>query len=81
MPRKKEIPQNGQSDFIITLTPEERLVLENFQLKISLLNREFQAYIAKLQEKYNCTFTEIISLEEGKLRAVKNVDENKTRAN
>ena len=79
MPRKKDLQPNGQ-DFIVTLTPEERLMLENFQLKISILNREFQDYLTKLQDKYDCTFVEIVSLADGKLRAIpaKNNDVSET---
>jgi len=49
---------NG-SEVEIELTEEEKLKFENYQLKLTLLNSEFQGFISQLQAKYGVVITDI----------------------
>jgi hypothetical protein len=77
MPRRKikmeelvNYSANG-SEIEIELTEEEKLKFENYQLKLTLLNNEFQGFISQLQAKYGVVITDISSALNGKIRGKK----------
>jgi Zn-dependent oligopeptidase len=83
MPRRKvkmeefaNYSTNGM-EIEIELTEEEKLKFENYQLKLTLLNNEFQNFILQLQAKYNVIITDISKvLSNGKIRGRKIENEN-----
>jgi Zn-dependent oligopeptidase len=87
MPRKKvkmeelvNYNTNG-SEVEIELTEEEKLKFENYQLKLTLLNNEFQNFILQLQSKYGIVITDISGALSGKVKGRKYEYENKERSN
>jgi len=83
MPRRKvkmeefaNYSANG-SEIEIELTEEEKLKFENYQLKLTLLNNEFQDFISQLQAKYKVVITDISNALNGKVKGRKYEYENK----
>jgi hypothetical protein len=65
----------------IELTEEEKLKFENYQLKLTLLNNEFQGFISQLQVKYGVVITDISNALNGKIKGKKYEYEDKERSN
>jgi hypothetical protein len=61
----------------ILITEEEKLKFENYQLKLTLLNNEFQSFISQLQAKYGVVITDISNALNGKIKGKKYEYENK----
>jgi hypothetical protein len=86
MPRRKikmeelvNYSANG-SEIEIELTEEEKLKFENYQLKLTLLNNEFQGFISQLQAKYGVVITDISNALNGKIKGKKYEYENKKQS-
>lgn len=87
MPRRKvkmeefaNYSTNG-TEVEIELTEEEKLKFENYQLKLTLLNNEFQGFISQLQVKYGVVITDISNALNGKIKGKKYEYEDKERSN
>jgi hypothetical protein len=87
MPRRKvkmeeftNYSTNG-AEVEIELTEEEKLKFENYQLKITLLNSEFQSFISQLQAKYGVIITDISNALNGKIRGKMYEHQNKGQSN
>jgi hypothetical protein len=61
----------------IELSEEEKLKFENYQLKLTLLNNEFQSFISQLQAKYGVIITDVSGALSGKIRGRKYEYEDK----
>jgi adenylosuccinate synthase len=64
------------------LSKEEKLELENYNLKIILLQRQindlndqYQKFLERIEEKYKCKIVNIISIENGHLKVEKEIAE------
>jgi hypothetical protein len=86
MPRRKvkmeefaNYSTNG-SEIEIELTEEEKLKFENYQLKLTLLNNEFQGFISQLQAKYGVVITDISNALNGKIKGKKYEYEDKKQS-
>ena len=67
---------NG-SEVEIELTEEEKLKFENYQLKLTLLNNEFQSFISQLQAKYGVVITDVSGALNSKIKGKKYEYEDK----
>jgi hypothetical protein len=64
------------------LSKEERLELENYNLKLVLLqkqinelNDQYQKFLEQIEGKYNCKIVNIVSIENGHLKVEKEIVE------
>ena len=64
------------------LSKEERLELENYNLKLVLLQRQindlndqYQKFLGRLEEKYQAKIVNIVSIEDGHLKVEKEITE------
>jgi len=71
-------PGDGIGEEFI-LNEEDRIKLENFQLKAILLQRQlneidaqFKDFILEIQDKYNVRVVQIVDVSQGKLRVIRN---------
>ena len=71
-------PGDGIGEEFI-LNEEDRIKLENFQLKAILLQKQlneidaqFKDFILEIQDKYNVRVVQIVDVSQGKLRVIRN---------
>jgi len=64
------------------LSKEEKLELENYNLKLVLLQRQindlndqYQKFLERIEEKYKCRIVNIVSIENGYLKVEKEIVE------